>query len=390
MGSHPHGIRNLRQGGIMVNRVFSVKGIRCLYCYRYQNGSKRYFIKIQCNNHIYKQDLDVRSNISYSELRQTASRAIQSLRNHITKPKSILSWINEYIAIRQLKPKSAKAYRRILSHYSYNYEENAEQLAKALKRGVNACQIARTVRAFFNWLIQNGVQVINPAANIKLPRGGTRHRTLTTKEIYIFYRELEKCPTEVQLFGRLLLETGARVSSIYDIRIGDLKRDGLYLRNIKSNRDYALAVPLSDSCRKLWELCIAKHASITPDKHIFKGNFAVLCGHLRKLLNDNFNTNNTGERVVIHTLRHTAATLALQSGVPIDMVCRMLDHVNVQTTMSIYAKASQKQINQAYHKLFNSLSIKDDGFADGVISNIVDANDTSKANEASAPTELKP
>ena len=49
-----------------------------------------------------------------------------------------------------------------------------------------------------------------------------------------------------------------------------------------------------------------------------------------------------------HVLRHTTATQALGSGMPISDIQRLLGHSNVATTM-IYAHVSQDEV-QAAHK----------------------------------------
>ncbi|GEM_PF-6742777 len=340
----------------MANQLVSVKGIPCLYCYHYKNGGRRYFVKTQCQCHILTQTLKVHSRVTYSELKRLTQQAIRKLKDAILAPKKLRDFVEDYIVVRQLKPKTAHAYRKILSQYSFNAEQNAVELAKTLQSGVNACQITRAVKSFFRWLNQNGITIANPAANIKLPQSRIRHRTLSSKEIHIYYRELSKCSLELQLFGRLLLETGARVSSIYVICKSDLTSQGLYLHNIKCDREYALAIPLHGDTLELWQTYMKTHPEITDNSPIFRSKFSVLSKHLRDLLDRNFNKDNSGERVVIHTLRHTAATLALQNGVSIDLVSRMLDHVNIQTTMSIYAKVSQRQINRAYQILLKSLN----------------------------------
>ena len=51
-------------------------------------------------------------------------------------------------------------------------------------------------------------------------------------------------------------------------------------------------------------------------------------------------------RHTAHSLRHTAATLALRSGEPIENVKDVLRHKNIQTTM-IYAKALEREKNNA-------------------------------------------
>ena len=337
----------------MTNQVVSVKGIPCLYCYHYKDGGRRYFVKTQCQCRVLTQNIAVHGTITHRELKRITALAVRELKDSILKPKQLHDYIEEYIIVRQLKTKTAKAYRRILKNYTLDPAHNTMELAKTMQSGINVCQTTRAVKSFFNWLNQNGIAIANPAANIKLPQSRIRHRTLTRKEIHLFYKKLSECSPEVELYGRLLLETGARVSSIHAICRSDLTSKGLYLHNIKCGRDYALPIPLSQETLELWRRYIRTQPE-SPNGRLFTTGFSMLNRYLHDLLNQNFNRN-TGERVVIHTLRHTAATVALQNGVPIDMVCRMLDHVNVQTTMSIYAKVSQKQMNKAYQKLFDSL-----------------------------------
>jgi integrase len=42
-------------------------------------------------------------------------------------------------------------------------------------------------------------------------------------------------------------------------------------------------------------------------------------------------------RIRLHDLRHTAATLALQAGVPISVVSRWLGHKSTQMTFDVYS-----------------------------------------------------
>ena len=337
----------------MQNGVYSVQGIPCLYGYDYKDGKRRYFVKTQVHNTILTRNLPVRPGISKKRLKVVAAKAVADLKNGQMNTKPMQTWIEEYIVSHQLGAKTARAYRRILMSYTFNAAENAMRLAQSLSTGVNATQIARTVKAFFHWLNENGVTIANPAANIKVPSVGIRRRTLTQAEIRTFYQKLSESSLELQLYGRLLLETGARVGTIYDITMNDLSKDGLQLRNMKCKRDYSLAIPISNATRKLWSDYIQTLHCETG--RIFVTKFTVLNARLRRILNDNFNKDATQERIVIHSLRHTAATIALQNGVPLEIVSRMLDHISINTTYSIYAKPSQKQLNSGFSQLHKAL-----------------------------------
>jgi integrase len=53
------------------------------------------------------------------------------------------------------------------------------------------------------------------------------------------------------------------------------------------------------------------------------------------------------EGVTIHVLRHTAATLMLRGGVPIENVSRALNHANIAVTLKHYAKVSATEVRGA-------------------------------------------
>ncbi len=64
------------------------------------------------------------------------------------------------------------------------------------------------------------------------------------------------------------------------------------------------------------------------------------------------------KNVTFHMARHTFATLTLSKGVPIESVSRMLGHTNIKTTQ-IYAKITNKKIEEDMDKSFNDKTIQD-------------------------------
>ena len=58
----------------------------------------------------------------------------------------------------------------------------------------------------------------------------------------------------------------------------------------------------------------------------------------------------TGKHITPHVLRHTTATIALRSGMPITDISKLLGHEKIETTM-IYAKSSIEDV-QAGHKKY--------------------------------------
>lgn len=56
-----------------------------------------------------------------------------------------------------------------------------------------------------------------------------------------------------------------------------------------------------------------------------------------------------GKSVTPHVLRHTTATMALQSGMPIEDVSKLLGHESIDTTM-IYVHTSIESVQSAHRK----------------------------------------
>lgn len=56
-----------------------------------------------------------------------------------------------------------------------------------------------------------------------------------------------------------------------------------------------------------------------------------------------------GKRITPHILRHTTATTALQSGMPISDISKLLGHESIDTTM-IYAKSSLEDVHSGHKK----------------------------------------
>ena len=52
-------------------------------------------------------------------------------------------------------------------------------------------------------------------------------------------------------------------------------------------------------------------------------------------------------RLHFHELRHTAATLMLANGVPLEVVSKVLGHANLSITSDVYAKVLPKAQHEA-------------------------------------------
>ena len=57
-------------------------------------------------------------------------------------------------------------------------------------------------------------------------------------------------------------------------------------------------------------------------------------------------------RIYPHLIRHTTATMALQHGMDVTEIQKMLGHANIATTMiyAIYAKVAEDQVKNSHKK----------------------------------------
>ena len=90
---------------------------------------------------------------------------------------------------------------------------------------------------------------------------------------------------------------------------------------------------------------------VTADGKLWHQPTSVLYRKLKKLMERMFEPDETGERLSVHSLRHTFASKAIRSGLPIEVVSKLLDHKSVSTTLAVYARFSQNQIDDAVLKI---------------------------------------
>lgn len=86
------------------------------------------------------------------------------------------------------------------------------------------------------------------------------------------------------------------------------------------------------------------------ERYNYKLPHVTLPGYTRQLSVIEQETN-IGKHITSHVGRHTfATTIALGSGIPIEVVSKMLGHTNIQTTQ-IYAKILPKQVEQGFEQI---------------------------------------
>ena len=212
----------------------------------------------------------------------------------------------------------------------------------------NVNNFRRILSSFFTWCAEEEYISKNPMARIKKVRQ-ERYVKKSFKEMEI-ERLRNGAKNDVRLTALLefLLSTGCRISEVENANREDLEDDELVVHG-KGKKDRY--VYLNAKARIALENYLKsrdddnKALFVSLDKPHDRLKTTGMGIAIREL----------GKRVGVtdthpHRFRRTAATMALNRGMPIDQVQQMLGHSNIETT-TIYAVSAQETV-KANHKKY--------------------------------------
>lgn len=186
----------------------------------------------------------------------------------------------------------------------------------------------------------------NPYDAIKIDRGKTKLRRYLTKE-EVCKLEQAVLPTESLTKVRDLFlfqcYTGLAYADLFNFDFRKVtERNGkyvLYDRRVKSEEDYYIVIlPKAMEILKTYDYVLPTLSNVQYNLRLKA--VADIAG--------------VDKAITSHMGRHTFATLSLNSGVPIEVLARMLGHSDIATTQ-IYAKLVNKTVEAAYDILEDKL-----------------------------------
>ncbi|MEA2091626.1 MAG: site-specific integrase [Campylobacterota bacterium] len=183
-----------------------------------------------------------------------------------------------------------------------------------------------------------------------------RERFLNREEIKVL-KEAVKDDAMLKMFIAVSLSTGARLSTVSMIQKThvDLESRIITLINTKDADETYMGF-ISD---ELYELLKEVLPKMKAYEHIVSRDGSMITnrtvqGQLQKILNRLFNhglsSQDSANRVVIHTLRHTFASHLAIAGTPIYTIQKLLDHKDISTTLR-YAKLAPESGSDAVRGL---------------------------------------
>ena len=198
--------------------------------------------------------------------------------------------------------------------------------SKSISRKINS------IKAFFRYLIGEGVVESNPAESISHPKiEQTPPRVLTRLE----YRALrDACRGDERLFAivELLLQTGMRISELASLQMDDVDLDrGIMVIQAQNSRDER-KVPLNKAAKK----SLMDYLKIRPrarEKTVFltKTSRPFLVRNIRTAIDRYFRLAGIKDAKV-NDLRHTFIVEQLKAGTPLVYVSQLVGHKRITTT----------------------------------------------------------
>lgn len=206
-------------------------------------------------------------------------------------------------------------------------------------------KVRQIIHNFFVWALDEEYISKNPCHNIKKIKFEVKPRKALTRYELETFRRACKTKRETAIVD-VLYSTGCRISELCSMKMSDydVTNDSIHIigKGRKHNTVYinALAkISLSDYLN-------SKECSefiFTQERTQERLSPSAVERLFRSL------SERAGFKVTPHILRHTFATLALQSGMPITEVQKCLAHSSVATTQ-IYAETSQVDVENSHRK----------------------------------------
>ena len=230
----------------------------------------------------------------------------------------------------------------ILRNYLADYKSNSSAGM------VTIDNIRRTLSSFFAWLENEDYIVKSPVRRI--------HKVKTTRKVKetLTDENLEKlrdtCSNVRDLvILELLISTGMRVGEITRLNISDMnfqERSCIVLGKGNSEREVYFSTKSKMYIKKYLETRTDDNEAlfvslIKPYNRLGISGIEILIRNLGKEANIN--------KVHLHKFRRTMATMAIDKGMPIEQVQKLLGHIKIDNTME-YAMVNQSNVKNSHRK----------------------------------------
>lgn len=232
-----------------------------------------------------------------------------------------------------------------LRNYLGNYRSNR------LISKTTADNIRRILSSFFSWLEEEDYIIKNPVRRIKKIKKGRVVKDVLSDEHLELLRDNCEDIRDLAIL-ELLISTGIRVGELVNLNIDDVnfnERECVVFGKGESEREVYF-----DAKTKIHLMNYLKSRNdnnpalfVSLKKPYFRLGISGVERRLRELGQKSKIT-----KVHPHKFRRTLATNAIDKGMPIEQVQRLLGHVQIDTTMQ-YAMVNQNNVKLSHKKFIS-------------------------------------
>lgn len=230
-----------------------------------------------------------------------------------------------------------------------------------------------TLKLIFTYAVKLCYIDQNPTDKVDSPKL-VRHKVdaLTNAEAKLFIAEIEKLPLRQYSIYMLILTTGIRRGECFGLQWRDIDFENRLLhieRNATYNSKYGVSVgepktetgirtiPLTDKMLKVLKAYKGSEQPLAADAFLFHSQKSIyepqaptyLTKHMKRFM----------KRIGFpdmspHDLRHTCASLLLQSGADVKSVQDILGHTDASTTLNFYVRSDINSMRSSVEKAFGA------------------------------------
>lgn len=268
---------------------------------------------------------------------------------------------------------------KLCSITSANIEQYLEYLRNSYKSARNKPLAPKTIRhhycmlnLIFEYALKHDYIAVNPLQKVDSPKL-VKHKVDALSKGYVirFLDELENLPLTTRLMYTLLLTTGIRRGECFGLQWGDVDFENQTLK-VKRNVTYSSKngivvgrtktdagereIPLTSRALKLLGEYRLQERESTKETFLFHSaesntlprDPTYITKHMKKFM----------ARIGLpdmspHDLRHTCATMLLQSGADIKSVQDILGHTDASTTLNFYVTSDMENMRASTQRAFN-------------------------------------
>ena len=287
--------------------------------------------------------------------------------DEIEKQKQIESnenYINSFISAKEVEGCSA----RTIKYYKEIIERLVNKLDKPIQeitteeiriylsdyKDINNCNtttidnLRRVLSSFFSWLEDEDYILKSPVRRIHKVKTASVIKETFTDENLEKLRDTSNCIRDLVLV-ELLFSTGIRVGELVKLNISDINFEDRSCKVIgKGNKQREVYF---DARTKIH---LKQYLAMRNDKNeaLFvskKNPYQRLSIAGIELIVRKLGIQTDIDRVHPHKFRRTLATMAIDKGMPIEQVQKLLGHVKIETTMH-YAMVNQNNVKISHRK----------------------------------------